>query len=360
MRTMTVAGIVVAALIVGSALVLYSSSSFQNLSPKSTLVSASISNASSSPSSTSSTSTNSSAWTVISSNATVYGNLACLDTVAILYPVSCPPAIPGSSPSLSVEIISYHGEVLYDANISIGVNGQPIIHTMWFTNSTIFCVSPMVDEHKLCPVHPIEPAITISTPESSASATNPSNGLRLDLQLSANSSGNLYVTVDAYNTLDSVNNVTGANDWAIPSNSLRSICDNQVAAYAVYQGNYGADNFTNASPLVLDTPGAGNICQVLSPSAVYSFSPESGVAHSQAGVFSPVAMSKNVTLSDSSYGYYTCGTTAPSFKPQNGSGLWTCGTIAPSFNPFPPGGYTVVALDQWGDVAVLQFTVTDG
>jgi hypothetical protein len=357
MRTMAVVGIVVAALIAGSGLVLYSSSSFQNLSLKSTL-SASSSSSSSSPSSTSSTFTNSSAWTVINSNATVYGNLACLDTVAILFPISCPPTFPGAkSPSLKVEIISYHGEVLYDANISVGFNGQPITHTMWFTNSTIFCVSPMVDAHKLCPVHPIEPAITITTPESSASATNPSNGLRLDLRLSANSSGNLYVTVDEYNTLDSVNNVTAANGWAIPSNSLRGICDNQVAAYAVYQGNYGADNFTNTSPLVLDPPGAGNICPVLSPSAVYSFSPDSGVAYSQAGVFSLVAMSKNVTLSDSVSGYYTCGANAPSFQPQNGSGLWTCGTIASSFNLFPPGTYTVVALDQWGDAVVSHFVV---
>jgi hypothetical protein len=272
-----------------------------------------------------------------------------------LFALSCPTINTAMhSPSLSnVEIISYQGKELYDMNFTYGFNGQPVTHTVWFTNETVFCVSPMFNGYKLCPVHPIEHVTTIATPASSA--TNPTNNLRLDLYLSTNSTGRIYVTVDEYNTLDGVNNVTVGSNWAIPANTLRDICDNYVAAYAVYQGNYGAGNFTTATPLVLTSPGAGNICPVPSPFTVYSFSPDSGVASAKAGIFSPVATSRNVTLSDSISGYFTCGTNAPLFKPQNGSGLWTCGTIAAKFNPFPPGTYTVVALDQWGDVAVVHF-----
>jgi hypothetical protein len=308
------------------------------------------------PASNSTTSANSTAWIVLNSNATVYGSLACLDTVANLYPVSCPPTNPGAkSPSLkNVEVISYRGQVLYDANISIGVNGQPITWTMWFTNSTIFCVSPS-DGYPLCPTHPNYPTTVIGNP--SASALNPSNDLRLDLQLSTTTEG-INVTVDEYNTLSTVNNVNLASDWAIYSNSLNDICDNQVAAFAVYQGDYGAGNFTAGTPLAIDSVAGANICPVLSPSVVYSFDPDSGVASAPAGAFAPGPYSKNVTLSYTISGYSTCSVGALSFRPQNASGVWVCPQYTGyKFNAFPPGTYSVVAVDQWGDVAVLQFVV---
>lgn len=62
----------------------------------------------------------------------------------------------------------------------------------------------------------------------------------------------------------------------------------------------------------------------------------------------------NVTLSDTISGFYTCGTNAPSFS----SGMWVCATRASiKFNPFPAGIYTVVAVDEWGDVTVSHFEV---
>lgn len=305
-------------------------------------------------STTSSSSTNSSTWTVINSNTTLYYGPACMPVG--LFALSCPTVNTAMhSPSLSnVEIISYQGKELYDMNFTYGFNGQPVTHTVWFTNETVFCVSPMFEGYKLCPVHPIEHVMAIATPASSA--TNPTNNLRLDLRLS-NSTGGIHVTVDEYNSLSSVNNVSLANEWAIYPNSLKDICDNQVAAFAIYQGNYGVGNFTTASSLVITNPGAGGICPELSPSVVYSFNPDSGLASAPAGAFAPGPFAKNVTLSDTISGYYTCGRNAPSFRPQNASGLWICAQNTAKFNPFPPGTYTVVALDQWGDVAVLQFVV---
>jgi hypothetical protein len=212
-----------------------------------------------------------------------------------------------------------------------------------------------LDGYALCPVHPIYLTIGIAAP--SASATNPSNDVRLDLQLSNTTEG-VNVTVDVYNTLDTVNNVTSAGDWAIYSNSLDDICDNQIVAFAVYQGNYGAGNFTAGSPLAIDSVGGANICPVLSPAVAYSFNSDSGVASAPAGAFAPGPYSKNVGLSYTVSGYYTCSVGTLSFKPQNASGVWVCPQdTGYKFNPLPPATYTVVALDQWGSVAVLRFTV---
>lgn len=351
--TAAIAFVVVVVLVGIVALVLAQSPIDSSTTSSSTGLASSTSSSDASPSR--SVTSNSMVWTVLNSNSTVYGDLACLDTVAMLYPISCPPAYPGSkSPSLTnVEIISYRGQVLYDANISIVVNGQPKTYTMWFTNSTIFCVSPS-DGYPICPTHPIYVTVVINT--ASASAVNASTGLRLGLELS-NAIGGIDVTVDEYNTLNRVNNVTSASEWAIYSNSLRDICDNQVVSFAVYQGNYGGGNFTTASPLILSSPGSGNICPELSPSVVYSFSPDSGVASAPAGAFGPTLASKNVTLSDSLSGYFTCGENVPSFRPANASGVWICAQDTSKAIPFPLGTYTVVALDQWGDVAVAHFEV---
>jgi hypothetical protein len=353
MRTTAVVAIAVAALVLVGAFVLYSSNNAQHPPPTSTESTSPTSSSSASPSIPATS--NSSSWTVIQTNTTLYYGPAC--TPLGLFEFSCPTMDKAShSPSLSnVDVVSYRGEELYDVNSSYVINGQRLTYTIGFTNDTIICVSPSYDGYVLCPVHPIFPTIGISAP--SASALNASNGLRLDLQLS-NSTEGINVTVGMYNTLDTVNNVTSASDWAIYSNSLNDICGNQVAAFAVYQGNYGAGNFTAGSPLAMDNVQGGSVCPELSPSVVYSFSPDSGVASAPAGAFASGPPSMNVTLSYTTSGYSTCGASAPSFRPSDASGLWVCASEnAYKFNPFPPGTYTVVGLDQWGDAAILHFEV---
>jgi hypothetical protein len=353
MRTTAVVAIALAALVLAGAFVLYSTNSSQHPPPTSTESTSSTSSSSASPSV--SVTSNSSSWTVIRTNTTLHYGLAC--TPLGLFEMSCPTIDKAlHSPSLSnVDVVSYRGEELYDVNSSYVINGQRLTYTIGFNNDTVVCVSPSYDGYVLCPVHPIFPTIGIITP--SASALNASNGLRLDLELS-NSTEGVNVTVGVYNTLDTVNNVTSASDWAIYSNSLNDICGNQVAAFAVYQGNYGAGNFTASSPLAMDNVQGGSVCPELSPSVVYSFSPDSGVASIQAGRFASGPSSMNVTLSYTTSGYSTCGVKAPSFEPSDASGLWVCAQDnAYKFNPFPPGTYTVVGLDQWGDVAILHFVV---
>jgi len=253
---------------------------------------------------------------VINTNTTLYYGPACVPVG--LFGLSCRTINTAShSPSLSnVEIISYQGNVLYDMNFTYGLNGQPVTHTVWFTNETVFCISPVFGVNELCPVHPVFPVITIATPASSP--TNPTNSLRLDLQLSTNSSGGIYVAVDEYNTLSSVNNVTAASDWVIfpcshscpfgsPAADLINICNNYAVSYAVYQGNYGIENFTGASPVSINSSARG-ICPGLPPSAYYEFSPLSETASAPAGVLAPGPTSKNISISNNISGYYT-GTT---------------------------------------------------
>ena len=353
MRTTSVVAIVVSALVLAGAFVFYSANSSQHPPPTSTESTSSTS--SSSASASISATSNSSSWTVIQTNTTLYYGPAC--TPLGLFQMSCPTIDKAShSPSLSnVDVVSYRGEELYDVNSSYVINGQRLTYTIGFTNDTIICVSPLYDGYALCPVHPVFPAIGIPTP--SASALNASTGLRLDLELSSSTEG-INVTVGVYNTLDKVNNVTSASDWAIYSNSLNDICGNQVAAFAVYQGNYGAGNFTTGSPLAMDNVHGGAVCPQLSPSVVYSFSPDSGVASIPGGRFASGPSSMNVTLTYTTSGYTTCSVGTLSFRPSDASGLWECAqNDAYKFNPFPPGTYTVVGLDQWGDVAILHFVV---
>ena len=352
MQGNAVLGIAVAGLVIVGGLVLYS-----NSLPHPPPTSAGLASSTSSPlanPSISVTSTNSSSWTVIRTNTTVYYGVACQPLS--IFEFSCPPIDTAShSPSLSnVDVVSYRGQELYDVNSSYNINGQLLTYTVWFTNDTVICVSPSLDGYALCPVHPIYLTMGIAAP--SASAINPSNALRLDLQLSNTTQG-VNVTVSVRNTLNKVNNVTSASHWATYSNSLIHICYDQVAAFAAYRGNYGAENFSAGSPLAIDNVQSATICPELPPSMVYSFGPDSGVASASARFpMGPSIM--NVSLSYLASGYYTCSTGAPSFRPYNASGSWRCPQDGSyKFNPFPPGTYTVVAFDQWGDVAVSHFEV---
>jgi hypothetical protein len=134
---------------------------------------------------------------VIRTNTTLYYGPPC--TPLGLFELGCPTINKAlHSPSLSnVDVVNYRGEELYDVNSSYNINGQQLIYTVWFTNDTIFCVSPSFGGNALCPVHPILPIIGFTNP--SASAINPSNGLRLDLQLSNTTEG-VNVTVSVRNT----------------------------------------------------------------------------------------------------------------------------------------------------------------
>lgn len=183
---------------------------------------------------------------------------------------------------------------------------------------------------------------------SSTSTTNPSTGLRLDLRLFSNSTGNIYVFEDEYNTLNDFNNVTAANAWASPPSDLNDVCGTNAEAYAVYQGDYGSGNLTQATPLQMGLRGPAGSCSSESM-GLYTFRPQSDVftpSGHQGGSVSPAQV--NSTQSVNLQGYWTT-----SAQTSLNSTLYQGNT----FVFFPSGTYTVAAFDQWGDVAILHFDI---
>jgi hypothetical protein len=283
-------------------------------------------------------------WTVVRSGLTLYYDTACIPVES--QDLSCPTSDPGShSPYLNnVDLISYKGTYYYAVNFTYYENGQPDTHTIWFTNSTVFCMSPrqMSSGYSLCPTQPAQ-SLFVAFPISSASVVSPS-GLRLELRLAADNSsgGSIGITVEEQNTLDHVNNVTAANSWRIPTFSLRGVYDLWMVGYTIYKGYYDADNFTSRTSLALMEVGSYISCSPCPAPTYFLFQPTSD----------------NATLSPgSTFPYAESSSTMPINLTEAISGYWTS---SDNFVVFPPGIYTVVAADEWGQVAVLHFTAENG
>jgi hypothetical protein len=173
----------------------------------------------------------------------------------------------------------------------------------------------------------------ILVPISSASGLNPNTGLSLGLNLSVSTEGQVSVTVYEFNTLDRVNNVSPGESPLFNSSFFQwTRCDGGAFGtdgYEVLQGNYGLNNFTSGTALWLE----------LQPSEIGAEGCYFGGAPVQ---------NDNSTFSPLSDGNVLSGTYV---------GYWSIPADSATYHAFPPGGYTVVAVDQWGQVAILHFIV---
>jgi hypothetical protein len=173
-----------------------------------------------------------------------------------------------------------------------------------------------------------------STAQTQSVTPNPSLGLRLGLQISVNATGALSIETNESNLLDRVNNVTTANDWPYP-NTDSLPCgdfDQFPIEYAVLQGYYGTGNYTSASALTVYNTGVTYSCPTMTaPIPYFLFAPLSDNASFLSGPGSSYLLSADYTVT----GYWT------------GSG---------TFHQFPPGVYTALVEDEWGDVVLLHFT----
>ena len=197
--------------------------------------------------------------------------------------------------------------------------------------------------------------MTITIPVQSASNLNFPTGLRLNLNLSANSNGTLSVAIEEFNSLDQVNNVSIAESWPLEAHGglfqwVQTICDdlNFPAGYEILQGNYGQNNFTAGAPLWLVAQIYIPSCAVLLPPTSYVFLP-----------LSDVVSNETISASGTWSGFWTGSTGSSPGSIQGGA----CPNLNSSYNcpltlnPFPPGTYTVVAADEWGQVVMLHFDV---
>lgn len=282
-----------------------------------------------------------SSWQVVKTNLTVYYATACIP-VEYSY-LSCPTENTAShSPSLSnVDLIRYQGEYYYDINFTYYMNGQPVTRTIWFTNSTLFCMSPPQPDsgYNACPAHPVQQT-TISLRTTSANTVSPSLGLQLKLGAVPNgpNGGSLAITIQEWNTLNRVNNVTAVNSWRVPESNLTDVYMGGVVGFAIYNGTYDSNSVTLGKPLPLMEIGSSISCAGCSSPRYYLFDP----------------LSDNVTAFPIGTLPYYAGPSALISLNVTVSGYWTSGT---QFRVFPPGTYTLAAFDQWGQAVLLQFTV---
>jgi len=174
------------------------------------------------------------------------------------------------------------------------------------------------------------------------SATNPNLGIRLIMSLNASTihvGGTVNYSARADNTRPSENNVSSASNWAIPrliSTACGTSPTDSPIAYAIVPGYYVSDNISKAPSI-----NYGMMCTtVMGGVTAYSFQPSSDIA-SVIGNCNP----------------NPCFTIPVStWRPFSGypSGV---GSDVNWVN-FKAGVYTVVAEDEWGDIAMASFTVT--
>ena len=170
---------------------------------------------------------------------------------------------------------------------------------------------------------------------------NSSDGLGLTIQAEPTLNGNYTFTVRESNILNSVNNVTEADQWAYRQDSTGPCGPDPYVnpvEFAVVQGNYGQNNYTSSEALPFYNPTILNACgevTITGGSNAYGFQPLSDAFTFPIGSAQPEVGAASVTITTSGY--------------------WT---VVPAdvgvMKPFPPGVYTVIGADEWGDVALLQ------
>ena len=170
---------------------------------------------------------------------------------------------------------------------------------------------------------------------------NSSDGLGLTIQVEPSLNGSYTFTVRESNLLNSVNNVTEADEWAYRQDSTGPCGPDPYVnpvEFAVVQGNYGQNNYTSSSALPFYNPTILNGCgevTITGGSNAYGFQPLSDAFTFPIGSAQPEVGQASVTITTSGY--------------------WT---VVPAdvrgHEALPPGAYTLIGADEWGDVVLLQ------
>jgi hypothetical protein len=172
------------------------------------------------------------------------------------------------------------------------------------------------------------------------------NGLSLSVSLDAKTYQSGYaitIIITEYNTLSETNKIPAAAKWPIQGLS-DGICGTEDFPFgvAIFQGNYTADNISTGTPLILDDPNV--IVQGCMPSVfnvtAYNFKPSSDIASLKGDALD--------------------GSTTFEMSTKFTAGIYWVGSLPNAVQQFyPPGVYTVVAGDEWGNMVILHFTVTN-
>jgi len=191
---------------------------------------------------------------------------------------------------------------------------------------------------------------TISTTATNFNGVNSasnksSNGLSLELSLDSQTykpDDTINMAITENNTLSKTNNIPVMDKWQIAGLSV-GICGTFFYPFgiAVLQGDYDADNLSIAKPLTLDNPNMivqGCLPPVINITA-YDFEPSSDIATLEGNAIGSGTIEMSAEVPASSY--------------------WVGGFSKAVQQNFEPGIYTVVGGDEWGNLVVLHFTVTN-
>jgi hypothetical protein len=192
----------------------------------------------------------------------------------------------------------------------------------------------------------------ILTGPSSTSVRNPNGGLNLVMSVQpVGAQGNISVNVQEVNPLSSLNNVTSVQNWhyfisgdyevqgSIQLNPFNPCGPPGPVGLAIFKGFYDKNDFFYGSPLGLIFP------------QLYLCTTTSGPKVPVYDLFQPLSDRLSVYVGDS-FSYNDTASLSLSV-----AGYWT-GLSNPTFHPFPPGAYTIVGGDQWGNIILMYLMVS--
>ncbi len=280
------------------------------------------------------------------------GNAPCWGQPAYVF--NCPPSFPaepGGScskvvvsdvfpfPTYGINVVPYHNQSQPWANCAyeLGFTGEVGAYCV-LLNSTAFILGEPAPPPSTSGVQSSSAVASIQVPAASVSRLDLQTHLSLTLNLTATANQTITVTAYDVNTLDSANNLSTGEDWAVTPWTINGVCAGGWVDFVVYQGDYGLGNFTQGTPVPLSqgkTICGGNAA------SYYIFGPQS----SEATAYGTNPTQVNASISATLFGYWV--TDSASAHPQE------------TFLLFPPGTYTVAAVDEWGDIVLSHFTVQD-
>jgi hypothetical protein len=224
-------------------------------------------------------------YQVVESNVSLHGHAAivpCSFFLLYFFGRGCPQA--NNATLTDVELVRYGSSYYYSLQNQSELTGfgaplKPYSYDVWFTNSTVFCVSYVENgSASVCPSLP-HTEETVTIPNGPASTLNSSNGLRLTLNLSTDAMGLVNISVSEFNMLNRANNVTNGN--GVPGNLLLwpgGICSNSPIGFEVVKGDYERDNFTLGKALALGVQSVVQCAGEIGTPDHRVFQPQSEVA----------------------------------------------------------------------------------
>jgi hypothetical protein len=173
------------------------------------------------------------------------------------------------------------------------------------------------------------------------------NGLSLSLTIDTTtyrSGEEATITVDENNTLSTQNNVPTADKWSMSGLSVNPCgTDAFPLGIGIFQGNYTLKTISSATPLNIYNPINTWLCPPQPAIKEYDFQPSSdSVAQIIDGEPNSQTFEMKQSVSASSYWTVT-KQTLTQYELHN----------------FEPGVYTVAGGDEWGNLVILHFTVTN-